>query len=114
MALKRAGVSPDQINLSDPRLAALIAQGATPEEFEGIAREAIGNRISKPVPWVLVTLQNRREEAAAITLPPAQQATPSAPAKAVADTQQYLANLAEETSRARESYAAKKAQGAAT
>lgn len=78
MALKRAGVSPDQINLSDPRLAALISQGATPEEFEGIAREAITNRISKPVPWVLVTLQNRREEAAAIALPQVQQADPMA------------------------------------
>lgn len=109
-AMRRAGLQ--ATNPGDPRLLALIEQGATLPEFEGIAAEAVSK--GKGWAWVLAVLPARRTEAAAITLPPAQQAAHAAPAKAVADTQQYLANLAEETRRAREAYAAKKTQGAAT
>jgi hypothetical protein len=57
-----------RVNLSDPRLTALLEQGATPDEFEGIAREAVEGH--KGFAWVLAVLQSRRAEAAAITLAP--------------------------------------------
>lgn len=73
MALKRGGIDPLSLNLSDSRLAALIAQGATPEEFEGLAREAVAAGIARPFPWVMVTLAARRQDAARIRLAPAGQ-----------------------------------------
>ena len=63
MALKRAGVDPTRINLDDPRLQALIEQGATAVEFEGLAAEAIAKHINNPVAWVLKVLPARRKEA---------------------------------------------------
>lgn len=90
MALKRAGVDPQTLNLADPRLAALIAQGATADEFAGLAKEALANGINSPWPWILKVLPARRAEAAALVLAPA--ATPPDPgAAAVGQTQQYLA-----------------------
>jgi hypothetical protein len=73
LAFKRAGVDPMTLNLGDPRLAELLRQGATPEEFEGLAREAIRQGVDSPYPWVLSVLPKRRAAAAAITLaaPPA-------------------------------------------
>ena len=55
-------------NPGDPRLIALLAQGATIEEFAGIAAEAASK--AKGFAWVLVTLQERRKQAAAISLAP--------------------------------------------
>jgi len=75
-AFKRAGVNPMTLNLSDPTLKALIDQGATPDEFEGIAREAIAKGIAKPQPWVCTVLQQRRAQAASVKL-----AAPTAEAK---------------------------------
>ncbi|MBI5259799.1 MAG: hypothetical protein HY855_25085 [Burkholderiales bacterium] len=69
-AFKRASVDPTTLNLSDPRLLELIRQGATPDEFEGLAKEAVRKGIDNPFPWVLVTLQKRRQEAAGIALAP--------------------------------------------
>lgn len=60
-----------QVNPGDPRLLALIAQGATVEEFEGIAEEAVAK--SKGFAWVLTVLASRREEAAQLRLAPTQQ-----------------------------------------
>ena len=72
-ALKAAGVNMTSVNLDDPRLTALIEQGATPVEFEGLAREAIANGKTKPFAWVLAVLPERRAQAAATHLeaPPA-------------------------------------------
>lgn len=74
MALKRAGLDLTRVNTADPRLTALIDQGATPAEFEGIAREAVEKRIAQPLGWICTTLKGRRDDAAATTLaPPARQ-----------------------------------------
>lgn len=69
-AFERAGLPAASINLADPRLAALIAQGATPDEFEGLAREALRKQVDDPYAWTLVVLPKRREDAAAIALAP--------------------------------------------
>lgn len=73
-AMRRAGLQ--ATNPGDPRLLALIEQGATLPEFEGIAAEAVSK--GKGWAWVLTVLPARRIEAAAIALPPAQQADPMA------------------------------------
>lgn len=69
-AFERAGLPAASINLADPRLAALIAQGATPEEFEGLAREALRKRVDDAYAWTLAVLPKRREDAAAIAMAP--------------------------------------------
>lgn len=69
-ALKRGGIPPTSFDTSDPRCTALIEQGATPEEFEAIAREAMSKGIGKPFGWVLTVLPARRAEAARIALAP--------------------------------------------
>ena len=63
-AMRAAGL--DQVNPGDPRLLELLKQGATIEEFAGIAAEAVTKQ--KGFAWVMVVLQNRRAEAAAIKL----------------------------------------------
>lgn len=68
-----------QTNPGDPRLRALLAQGATLAEFEGLAAEAVHKR--KGFAWVLVTLAARREDAAALHL-----AAPHARAAAASET----------------------------
>jgi hypothetical protein len=70
LAFKRAGVDPTTLNLGDPRLAELLRQGATPEEFEGLAREAIRQGVDSPYPWVLSVLPKRRAAAATIAIAP--------------------------------------------
>lgn len=65
-AMRQAGLQ--QTNPGDPRLLALLEQGATEAEFSGLAAEAA--RGGKGFAWVLVALQNRRAEAAAIALSP--------------------------------------------
>ena len=72
MALKRGGIDPLSINTSDPRLIALVEQGATPEEFAGLAAEAVAKGIGKPFAWVLAVLPQRRAEASSIALQPRQ------------------------------------------
>lgn len=71
-ALKAGGLDPRHINLSDPRIDALIAQGARPDEFEGLAREAVSKGIAKPVGWICSALAGRREQAASLRLAPSQ------------------------------------------
>lgn len=70
VALKGAGLSPVTFNLSDPVLLALLEQGATVAEFEGLAREALDKGIGKPWPWVLKALQGRRADATRVALAP--------------------------------------------
>ncbi len=65
-AMKRAGLS--AVNPGDPRLLALLEQGATQGEFVGIAGEAVEK--GKGWAWVLHVLQARRSDAAAISLAP--------------------------------------------
>lgn len=86
-AFQRAGVDPDQVNLADVRLAALLAQGVTPEEFEGLAREAVRKSIEHPFGWVLKVLPERRAEAAGIkAAPPAPEVPWFDTAKGVRET----------------------------
>lgn len=86
-ALMRAGVSPDTINLADVRLAVLLTQGYTPEEFEGLAKEAVGKGIEHVFGWVLKVLPERRAEAAGIkAAPPAPEVPWFDTAKGVRDT----------------------------
>jgi hypothetical protein len=63
-AMKSAGLQ--AVNPGDPRLLALLSQGATLEEFDGIAREAVAG--GKGFAWVLAVVQARRADAAAIAL----------------------------------------------
>lgn len=65
-AMRQAGLQ--DTNPGDPRLLALLGQGATLEEFAGIAAEAVQKR--RGFAWVLTVLQSRRAEAAAIALAP--------------------------------------------
>lgn len=65
-AMRAAGLS--ATNPGDPRLLALIEQGATEEEFAGIAAEAAAG--GKGWAWVLKVLQARRADAAALVLAP--------------------------------------------
>lgn len=67
-ALKRAGVNLMAVNTSDPVYRALVQQGATPEEFESIGREAVEKRVAKPLPWICTVLQDRRARAAEVKL----------------------------------------------
>ncbi|HYC00370.1 MAG TPA: hypothetical protein VEA35_18965 [Ramlibacter sp.] len=81
-------------NPGDPRLLALLEQGATPAEFAGIAAEAVAK--GKGWAWVLTVLPARRAEAASIALAPPAPAAPPAPSNPAA------AWLAEQAERARE------------
>lgn len=76
-AMRAKGVS--DTNPGDPRLLALLAQGATLAEFEGLAEEAVRKGIGKPFGWVLTVLPARREQAASLALAPqiAAQAAPT-------------------------------------
>lgn len=79
-AMRQAGLA--QTNPGDPRLLALLEQGATVEELAGIAAEASQHTPPKGFAWVLKVVQSRREEAKAIALaPPA----PPKPANGRAD-----------------------------
>lgn len=63
-AMKSQGLA--AVNPGDPRLLALIAQGATLDEFEGLAAEAVEKR--KGFGWVLSVLAARRQDASEIRL----------------------------------------------
>ena len=77
-AMRRAGVPPSQCNPSDPKALALLQRGATVEQFEDTAREAVAKGISRPWPWVLATLAGRLDEAATVAAGPAVPADPLA------------------------------------
>lgn len=87
-AMRAAGL--EQVNPGDPRLLELLKQGATIEEFAGLAAEAVTKQ--KGFAWVMVVLQNRRAEAAAIKL--AAEVTTHVNGQAEA-TQAYLQGLDE-------------------
>jgi hypothetical protein len=75
------------VNPGDPRLLALLEQGATQAELAAVAEE--GAKRGKGFAWALATLVGRRADAAAIALaapPPTVNAT-----KAIEQTQEYLA-----------------------
>lgn len=94
MALKAAGINLATINLNDPRFTELIRQGATPEEFGGLAAEAIKKGIEKPFPWIIAALPKRREDAARIVLTPKAATaiqTTTVPSEAANETQRLLA-----------------------
>jgi hypothetical protein len=83
-AMRQAGVQ--SVNPGDPRLLALIEQGATLAEFEGLAAEAVEKQ--KGWAWILYVLEARRREAAQIRL--------VAPAAATApDPRAWTSNRAE-------------------
>ncbi|MEY5097574.1 MAG: hypothetical protein RJA36_293 [Pseudomonadota bacterium] len=65
-AMRTAGLA--AVNPGDPRLLALLDQGATEDELVGIAAEAVGK--GKGWAWVLTVVQARRAEAGQIALVP--------------------------------------------
>lgn len=69
-AFRRAGIPPTECNFADPVFAELLRQGATVEEFDGLAQEAKRKGIAHPWPWVLKTLVARRADAAQVRLAP--------------------------------------------
>lgn len=69
-AFRRAGIPPTECNFADPVFAELLRQGATVEEFDGLAIEAKRKGIAHPWPWVLKTLVARRNDAAQVRLAP--------------------------------------------
>lgn len=73
-ALREVGV--ERTNPGDARLQALLAQGATVDEFIGLGAEALAKRVHDPFAWVLVVLPKRRAEAGGLLL----QGSPVAPA----------------------------------
>jgi len=85
-ALKRGGMDPATFNTSDPRIAALAEQGATEEEVEAVAREAVSK--GRGLGWVAATVKGRRADAAAITLAPAPQSVQAS--RDVERTQEWL------------------------
>lgn len=86
-AMRQAGLVA-AVNPGDPRLLALLAQGATEAEFVGLAAEAAAKR--KGWAWVLVALQERRKDAAAIAL--ASRPPPTVPSDAAERTAAMLAS----------------------
>ena len=86
-AMRSAGMA--EVNPGDPRLLALLAQGATTAELQGVAADAVAR--GKGFAWALKALEGRRADAAAIALAPTAAAVSSAAgARAVATTQDYL------------------------
>ena len=106
--MRKAGMA--STNPVDPRLLELIRQGATVEEFAGLATEAVSK--GKGFAWVLVTLQARRADAQAIALAPK-----AADVAANADAERtaaYLREQAEQARLSREEAAARRARRAAS
>lgn len=66
IALKAGGIDPLGFNTADPRVDALIAAGATPQQWEGLAREAVTTGKGKPFAWVLAVLPERLKTAGGI------------------------------------------------
>jgi uncharacterized protein YdaU (DUF1376 family) len=89
-AMRQAGLQ--GVNPGDPRLLALLAQGATVPELAGLAAEAVER--SKGWAWVLATAQGRRADAAAISLAPAAAAAPAIDPTAWAKTRSGVVNRA--------------------
>lgn len=73
-AMRQAGF-PDT-NPGDPRLLALLEQGATEAELVDAAQSALRSTPAKGWGWVLKAVEGRRRDAAAIALAPAPAATP--------------------------------------
>lgn len=67
-AMRQAGMA--SVQGSDPRLLALLAQGATVDEFAEAARAAVAK--GKPWGWALGRVEGMRRDAASIALPAAQ------------------------------------------
>ena len=66
LAMRQAGLS--AVNPGDPRLLALLTQGATPEELASVAADAVSK--GKGFAWALKALEGRRADALAISLAP--------------------------------------------
>lgn len=68
LAMRHAGLT--AVNPSDPRLLALLAQGATTDELADAASAAVAR--GKPFGWALACVEGRRSDAAriALTAPP--------------------------------------------
>jgi hypothetical protein len=64
-AMRQGGLQ--AVNPMDPRIAALVAQGVTPAEFEDAARAAVKG--GKGFAWALARIVGQRRDAAALTVP---------------------------------------------
>ena len=65
-ALKAAGMDLTRVNLSDPRVDALLTAGATAEQFAGLASEAIRGKKSNAWAWLLAVMPERMATAAGV------------------------------------------------
>lgn len=95
-AMREAGLA--DTNPGDPRLLALLQQGATVEELRGVAVDAV--RRGAGWAWALKALQGRRADAAAIALAPRDNGDAGA-AQRVAETAAYLARCEADAAEAR-------------
>jgi hypothetical protein len=86
--MRQAGLQ--STNPGDPRLLALLDQGATEAEFTGIAAEAVAG--GKGWAWALAVVQARRSDAARIAL--ASATSSASAARSVSETAAYLAEQA--------------------
>ena len=68
-AMIETGIDPGSVNPSHPKLRALIDAGASPEEFESAAREAVAKG-NKKFSYVLGIVGGRREDASKLKLHP--------------------------------------------
>lgn len=73
-AMQAAGLQ--AVNPGDPRLLAMIAQGATTEEFVGAATDAVAKQ--KGFAWALTALAGKRTDAQALKLAPPADGGPTA------------------------------------
>ena len=73
-AMKSAGLQ--AVNQGDPRLLAMIAQGATLDEFVGAAADAVSKQ--KGFAWALTALAGKRTDAQALKLAPPADGGPTA------------------------------------
>lgn len=104
-AMRSAGMA--DVNPGDPRLLALLEQGASADELRGVAADAVTR--GKGFAWALKALEGRRSDAAAIALAP--RVDDKAGAEAVAQSAAYLAEQAAAAAAARtpEAQAARRA-----
>lgn len=88
--LRRAGVA--SVNPSNPRLLALIAAGATSDEFADLAAEPCAK--GKGFAWLLAAVEGRRKDAEAMGTIPQARASPSRQSGRQAAISNYAAQAA--------------------
>lgn len=78
VAMIDAGLRPDRVNASHPKLVEGIALGATPEDYRNTAVEALGKSPPCGFSWVIATVRDRLIDAAARAANPPPASAPGA------------------------------------